>query len=399
MIKPIIFKNNNYIFESDKKEISYFKNNIIIKTVENKKDFNDFYRVPWEVYNKDKYWIPLLWNELDNFFKKNNHFWSHSKTKLFLAIKNQKIVGRIAVFIDTKYCKIKKNKIGFFGFFECINDNEIASNLFKSAEKWLSSLNIKKIIGPVDGRVDMGCGFVYKGFDKPSIFPDKYSPSYYIDLVEKFNMKKSRDFFNYYIDLKKPIPKELEIAAKKCEDEYKIKIRNFDKKRSGKEIEWWSDFMIQTFTDHWGYIPVKNDEIKERYGIKNIRWFLDKKLFLIAEKNGIPIGFSWTFPDYNQIFKNMSGTFNFIDYLKFYYNVRKINQANMNIIGINKEYQKKGIASLLNFNTITELKKRGYTAAEIGVADEYNIPSQKIIKKTGAVPHKIFRVYEKIINI
>jgi GNAT superfamily N-acetyltransferase len=157
--------------------------------------------------------------------------------------------------------------------------------------------------------------------------------------------------------------------------------------------------MIKTFTKHWGYIPVKKDEIKERYGIKNIRWFLDKKLFLIAEKDGKPIGFSWTFPNYNQLFKNINGKFNFIDYLRFYSNIKKINQANMNIIGIEKNFQKKGIASLLNFNTISELKKRGYKSAEIGVVDEYNIPSQKIIQKTGAEPYKKFRIYEKIINI
>ena len=116
--------------------------------------------------------------------------------------------------------------------------------------------------------------------------------------------------------------------------------------------------MINTFTDHWGYVPVKTDEIKERYGIKNIRWFVDNKLFLIAEKDNTPIGFSWTFPDYNQIFRNMNGKFNLIKYLKFYYDARLINQANMNIIGIEKEYQNHGIASLLNFTTITELKKR-----------------------------------------
>jgi hypothetical protein len=137
----------------------------------------------------------------------------------------------------------------------------------------------------------------------------------------------------------------------------------------------------------------------QRYGIKNIRWFVDKKLFLVAEKNGLPIGFSWTFPNYNIIFKKLNGKFNILDYIKFYIEEKKITQANMNIIGIEKEYQKKGIASLLNFTTINELKKRGYEDAEIGVIDEDNIPSQKIIEKTGAIANKIFRIYEKNIYI
>ena len=71
----------------------------------------------------------------------------------------------------------------------------------------------------------------------------------------------------------------------------------------------------------------------------------------------------------------------------------------MNIIGIEKEFQKHNIASLLNLTTITELKNRGYECAEIGVADEHNLASQKIIEKTGAKPQKVFRIYEKNINI
>ncbi len=86
-------------------------------------------------------------------------------------------------------------------------------------------------------------------------------------------------------------------------------------------------------------------------------------------------------------------------YLKFYYDSGLIDQANMNIIGIEKQFQNQGIAALLNFTTISELKRRGYKGAEIGVADEYNLASQKIIEKTGAKPHKIFRIYEKNINI
>ncbi len=400
MEKPRLkVKNKKYVFESDTKEISNYKNNIVIKTVNDKRNFIEFYKMPWGIYKNDPNWVPSLWNEINNFFKKNNLFWDHTKTKLFLAIKNKKIVGRIAVFIDKKYCETKRNKIGFFGFFECINDIEISSKLFETAANWMNLFKIKKIIGPIDGRVDVGCGFVYKGINKPPIFPDKYSPYYYIDLIEKYNMKKSRDFYSYYIDLKKPIPKELKKAANKCENKTHVKIRCFNKKRAGKEIKWWSDFMIKTFVDHWGYVSVKNEEVMERYGIKNIRWFVDNKLFLIAEKDGKPIGFSWTFPNYNLIFKNLNGKFNLLDYLKFYIDIKKIKQANMNIIGIEKEFQKHNIASLLNLTTITELKNRGYECAEIGVADEHNLASQKIIEKTGAKPQKVFRIYEKNINI
>jgi hypothetical protein len=386
------------IFEKGNKS-SYIENNVEIQSVNNKRDFKDFYNIPYKIYKDDENWVPPLWNEFKQFFRFDNHFWKHTDSILFIAKKNGKNVGRIAGFIDKKYCESLNEDIGFFGFFECVNDFDIASLLVKSVEIWLKKNNVKKIIGPIDGRVDIGCGFVYKGFNMHPIFPDKYSLNYYIDLIEKNNYKKSRDFFNYYIDLNKPMPKDLEILANNCRSDHGIDVRYFNRRKANREIEWWSNFMIENFTEHWGYVPVKTEEIKDRYGIKNIRWFVDNRLFLIAEKDGNPIGFSWTFPDYNQIFKEMNGRFNLIRYLKFYYDVRLINLANMNIIGIQKRFRNMNVAALLNFTTITELKRRGYKGAEIGVADEKNIPSQKIIQKTGAVPHKTFRIYEKNINI
>ena len=391
-------KNIQYIFEKNKESV-YKENNVEIISVNDKKNFNEFYKIPWMIYKGDKKWAPPLWSEIDQFFKINNFFWDHTDLIMFIAKKNNKNVGRIAGFIDRKYCEGLKNNIGFFGFFESINDKEIFSLLIHKLEDWFKKNDVKKIMGPINGRVDMGCGFVYKGFNYHPIFPDKYSLKYYIDLFENNNFKKSRDFYNYYIDLTKPMPKTLENEADICRKNFGVKIRRFNRLRSKREIDWWSNFMISTFTNHWGYVPVKTDEIKERYGIKNIRWFVDNKLFLIAEKDKIPIGFSWTFPDYNQIFKNMDGKFNFLKYLKFYFDLNIINQANMNIIGIEKKFHNHSVASLLNFTTITELKRRGYIRAEIGMTDEKNIASQRIIEKTGAKPHKIFRIFEKNINI
>jgi len=392
-------KDKKYVFESEIKNLNKYEEKIVIKTVNNKRDFKEFYKVPWEIYKDDSNWIPPLWDEINDFFKNNNSFWDHTKTELFIAYKNKKLAGRIAAFIDEKYCELIDNTVGFFGFFECINDYEISSELFKIAENWIRSYKIKKMVGPIDGRVDVGFGILYKGFNQKPFFPDKYSPRYYINLIEKNQMKKSRDFYSYYIDLKKSIPDKLRNAALKCIDETKVNIRFFNKKNSKDEINWWSNFMIKTFANHWGYVPVKTEEIMNRYGIKNIRWFLDNRLFLIAEKDEKPIGFSWTFPNYNLIFKDFNGKLNFINYLKFYKNLKNINQANMNIIGIDKKFQKKNVASLLNFNTISELKKRGYESTVIGVADENNIASKKIIEKTNAKLMKIYRIYQKNINI
>jgi hypothetical protein len=389
--------NNKYIFESKNNENILISNGFQLKNINTKKEFKNFYLTPWNIYKNDDKWIPSVYMELNDFFKKQNLFWSHAETELFVAKINNKPVGRIAAFVDDSFCRSINQKVGFFGFFECVNDYKIAKFLFKSAEEWLLSKNVQQIIGPINGRIDMGCGLLYKGFHHNQIFPDLYSPKYYNDFVENYGFNKLKDFNGYYIDLTKPIPNELVKIAQYVKNK-NVKIRKFNRLKSKKEIEWWSKFMISSFIDHWGYTPVNKEEIKSRYGVKNIRWFVDNNLFLIAEKDDVPIGFSWTFPDYNKFFKTKKGKVNIKSYLNLYLKKYKIREANMNIIGINKEFHNNGIASLLNYSTISELKKRGYKGAEIGITDEENIASQKIIQRTGAKLHKIYRVYEKRIN-
>jgi len=135
--------------------------------------------------------------------------------------------------------------------------------------------------------------------------------------------------------------------------------------------------------------------VKSRFGVKQLRWFVDSRLFLIAEVDNQPIAFIWSTPDYNQAFKKMNGRLGIVEILKFLWYNRKINQGKFHLIGIKKEYRNKGIGSFLNYYTILEMKRRGYIGAECGWIDEQNIASQRIIEKTGAKPCKKFRVYEK----
>ncbi len=373
------------------------KDKITIFTVTSNKDLKDFYKVSWHIYENDENWVPPFWTEYKAFFKKNNPFWSHAEKKLFIIQKNEKNIGRIAVIIDNKYCETIGKKIGFFGFFECINDFKCAEVLFKNAQEWLASKGMKIMRGPINGRVDVGCGFLHTGFGtRPSLL-SSYSPKYYISFAEKFNMKKSRDQLLYYIDLKKPIPKKLKEKAKHCA-ESGIKIRKFNRLRIQKELKWWIDLFLETFSEHWGYIPASPEEVRTRFGIKQLRWFVDSDLFLIAELKGIPVAYIWSTPDYNQVFQKLNGRLGPYQILQFLLMKRQINMGKLPLIGIKKEFRNQDIGSYLNYLTLIEMKKRGYIGAEVGWFDEKNTVARATITITGAKLYKKFRVFDKIIS-
>lgn len=383
-----------YIFQNASAQDIVVNSNLTITTVHTMDLFKEFYDLPFKLYSKKENWIAPFWNEIRDFFKTDQLFWSHAQCQLFLAYRNNEIVGRIAATIDHSISGKEKATTGFFGFFECINDYTVAKGLLDTAQTWLKQQGIQQMQGPVNGRVDVGCGFVIKGFKTLPYLLGHYSKPYYVDFMEQYAMKKERDLVSYHIDLTKNIPDTVEQAARRCEEKG-ITIRRFKRFRYASEMKLWISMLMEEFADHWGYTSSSEKEVKERFGIKQLRFIVDSRLFLIAEQDGQPIGFRWSLPDYNQLFKEMHGTLGILGMIKVLLTRRKkISRGRFIIMGIQKKYRGMGVGTMMNYHTLIEMKKRGYKNAEYGWIDEKNIASCKAGEKIGGELYKIYRIYK-----
>ena len=383
-----------FVFDSESPKVLRISKNIIISTVTNKKTLWSFLQVPWRVYGKDKFWVPPLWKKTRDFLKKDNPYWTHSESQLFVAYKDNMAVGRIAAFIDYNLPKLEGEKVGYFGLFECQADFKIASVLLKEAENWLASKGINVMHGPVNGRIDLGSGFLLDGFGSIPYLLGSYSPKYYIDFANDYGLKKSRDLVSYHIDLTKPIPSLVKESAERCKASG-VKIRPLNRFQFRKELQIWFDMLLEVFADHYGYTPASYEEMMMTFGIKELRWAMNPKLFLFAESEGQPIGFRWSLPDYNTVFKKLNGKLGIAGILKFLWYARNIERGRFIIMGIKKKYRGQGIGTCMNYHTLIEMKKQGYTCAEYGWIDESNIASRKAGEKMGGKLYKTYRVYEK----
>ena len=357
---------SKFVFEKSNKESKLKKEDVTIEIISNYQDFKSFYNFPFQLYMHDPHWIPPFFKEYKDFFNNKNPFWTHAECKLFIAKKNNEIVGRIAAIIGYKFCEYVGEKVGYFGYFECIKDYNCTELLFQCAQDWLISKGITVMRGPINGRVDNGLGFLLEGFNSPPSVLSPYNPEYYLSFAEKFNMKKTRDLIEYHINLTKPIPDKLKEKANKC-IKSGIKIRPFNRLRTKKELKWWIPLFLKTFEDHWGYVPVSEDEVKKRFGVKQLRWVVDPKLFLIAEHNKTPVAYLWSTPDYNQILKEMDGKLGPYQLLKLLLKMKKINIGKMQFISIKKDFRNDNIGSLLNYEAMVEMKRRGYIGSEVSL--------------------------------
>ena len=124
---------------------------IEIKTVTSKKELMQFIKFPWKIYKGDPNWVPpLIYDKKKLLNKKKNPFFEHADLEMFLAIQNGELVGRIGAIKNDLHNKHHNDNIGFFGFFECINDQEVANRLFDTAKEWLKLKGFTEMRGPAN---------------------------------------------------------------------------------------------------------------------------------------------------------------------------------------------------------------------------------------------------------
>ena len=110
---------------------------IVIKEITSKKELKKMLHLPWSLYKNDKNWIAPLKMALNDIFSPKHPFYETSRICSWMAFKDDKAIGRVIAVINDRHNEFHNEKQGFFGFFECIDDQFVADTLLETAEKWL----------------------------------------------------------------------------------------------------------------------------------------------------------------------------------------------------------------------------------------------------------------------
>lgn len=373
-------------------------NDIIIKEVSSYTDKMNFIKFPWIIYRNDKNWVPpLIFDVKNNLDIEKNPFFKHAKIKLFLAYKNDKIAGRISSIINHNHNNKFKDRTGFWGHFECINDQEIADTLFKSAAKHLSSEGMDLMRGPINLSTNDEVGLLVNSFDKPPVIMMTYNPEYYVSLIENFGFKKVKDIFAYLmteelVKTNKASMAKLERISNLVLKRENLVVRKLRMSEIENELMKVKEIYNKAWVDNWGFVPMTEDEFK--YIVKIFKPIVDPDLVYFAEHNGKPVGFSLSIPDMNQVIKKLNGRLFPFGIFKFLANRKKINRIRIIIMGVINEFQRKGIDAVFIRDTITEGMKKKYNEAEISWVLEDNIPMVQTAINLGAKQYKTYRIYD-----
>jgi GNAT superfamily N-acetyltransferase len=374
-----------------------------IHPVKTNEDRHAFLSLPWEVYRNNPYWVPPLFSERVHFIT-SHPFLEHADAEFFLAKRDTQVVGTIAAFINHRHNEFHNEHIGFFGFFEVLEDPEAAKTLLETAEKWVRERGYDSIRGPAQFSTNEECGLLVDGFDDPPRILMTYNPPRYVDYIQNQGYTKAMDLHAYALDTDiyaggSKFPQKLIRVVEKIKAKGDIHIRNVDMKHFDQEIERVKLIYNQSWARNWGFIPMTDTEFAAMG--EELRQILDPDLTLVGEVDGQPIGVSITLPDLNQplrIAYPKPGTPDWWTMAKLAWNwkvKRKVTWARVLILGVLPEYRARGVDALFYYETAKAALRKGIQHAEMSWILETNDSISRPIRVMGGQVYKTYRFYEK----
>jgi len=365
------------------------------------KEFNDF---PAILYKDEKNWCRPLDASIEEIFdtKQNKHLIHGEIIRWLIRDKKGNCSGRIAAFYTEDSFKQFENPTGGIGFFDSVNDTEVAFLLFDKAKKWLKDHGLEAMDGPINpGMRDAFWGCLVDGFHEP-VFQMPYNFPYYKLLFEAYGF---RNYFNQYTyqrtfaDTSDIHPVVLRTASRILSNpDYHFKLIEKGNKQFAL------DFQV-IYNKAWSEFAGTKDLTEEEAltMLKAMEPIMDERLIIYGYYKGEPIAFFIMMPDIGQITKNFNGKFNWINKLKFFWDLKithKVDRVIGRIFGVIPEFQNKGVegALVLFFQRQILMPTFHYKTFELNWIGDFNPVMMKVAEFIGGSIYKTHVTYRYLFD-
>jgi GNAT superfamily N-acetyltransferase len=365
---------------------------IALSPVKSDRDLDAFIDLPWRIYAGYPLWVPPLKSDIRDILSEKNPFWKHADKRLFLAYRDGAPVGRCAAVVDRTYVEFHEEPCGFFGFFESIDDADVAGALLSVARDWLGKRGMRLMRGPASPSLNEECGVLIEGFDDPPAIMMPYTPPYYPALLERAGLRKSKDLLSYHISTASPIPARIENLAKRIGRKGNITVRCMRKNKWDEELNIVRDIYNEAWEKNWGFTPMTGEELDAM--AEKLKPILHADAVHFVEVTGRAVAFSIMLPDINQALKHLDGKLGIWGTLKFLYYFRKIDRLRLITLGVRKDYRNRGFEVLLYRESWLTSRRKGWKDAELGWILENNEPMNRGMRALEGRVYKKYRIYE-----
>lgn len=366
----------------------------------------DFVEVPWHLYRGDPNWTPPLRAEylgsrllgLPGLLTPRHPYHRHADVTHFLARRGRDPLGRISAAINRRFNDYHHTEIGFFGFFETVNDFEVARALLEAARKWLEERGMRVLRGPGEysNATHERQGVLISGFQYPPTVELTHNPPYYSQLLERYGFHKVKDYHAHVGDeLRSEVATRLARIAPRVRTRYGITTRTADLKNLDEEIHLLVKIYNEAWADNWGYLPLTEEETHAL--AESLRPVLVPDLLRFAFVNGEPAAVVGGLPDlYVPLRPRWRWPLDtdLVRTVRVLLQRHRIRRLRGMFLGIRPPFRQMGIDAVLFHEMVTSGLRLGFNWLETSMMLENNEAIIRLVEAVGLRLYKTWRIYE-----
>ncbi|MBZ0122238.1 MAG: hypothetical protein K8H88_34915 [Sandaracinaceae bacterium] len=365
-------------------------------------DLDDFLRAGQVVFRDDPAWVrPLDFELRGRLSPGKNPFFERGEVALFTAWRAGELVGRCSAQIDHEHLRLHRDRTGFFGFFDTLDDDAIGWALIEAVEAWQRRRGMERLRGPLSLNINEEVGVLVDGFEHSPQIMMGHSRRWQDRVAKAAGLEKARDLFAWRFEIGK-IPPRAQKAWEQIKALPEVHLRTVDPKKMERELAVIMEIFNDAWKENWGFVPATDSEVKRT--AEDLKLILDKDISFIAEIDGRPVGICIALPNVNEVIRDFDGKLGPVQIAKLLWRlkVRRPKSGRLMMLGIRSELR--GIKKYggLSHAMYVELARRGqelgYEWGELSWTLEDNHPVNAGIKSMGAKHYKTYRVYEKAIS-
>lgn len=369
-----------------------------VREVRSKQEMRDFVRLPQIIFKNHPCYIPPLWmDEQKGYQAKDNPILANADFALLLVMDDAyKPVARAVVYIDHPFNQFYRSRIGFFGAFDCIDNDQAARTLIQACEAWLSAKGMTAIRGPINP-VAENWGFVLDGGERQPVYLSPWNPPYYHRFFTDFGYEKVKDLLVYEADMMKGY--ELPARYVDFYDKFMARypgmvIRRLDRHHINADARAIWEISNVALADNWGYVPLDLPVMVDM--LHKLQLIIDPNAVWMAEYKGQVVGFCLGFPDINSLIKQIHGRLLPFGWARLLFGVKKLRDYRLFGLAVHPDWQGKALDALMYIHLY-----RNLAAKKIRMEANYILEDNRRIKnaleKLGMQRIKTYRIYEKIL--
>ena len=368
---------------------------IKIKEVISKKEMKQFVKFPFSLYKNNKNWVPpIISDEIDNFDPNKNPVFENAKANFLIALRDDKIVGRVVAIINTYEVEKQHIKKIRFGWFDVIDDIKVTEALLNKVKEIGRAHNLEYMEGPVGFNNLDKTGVLIDGFDHIGTMITWYNHPYYSKHFEQLGLKKEKEYLENKFLFKNVDAIKYGKASNIIQRRYGLKPLDFT---STKAIMPYVDEMFELFSKAYSklstYVPISDAQVthfKEKY----ISFINPEYIKFVVDKDNKLVAFAIVMPSFSKALQKAKGKLLPFGLFHLLNARRNSKDVTFYLIGVAPEYQNKGVFAIIFKQYCETFSKKGIVNCIRTPELEDNTAIHQIWKDFNPTTHKRRRTYK-----